>query len=97
MNATQARNRARADIEPEVLAARARDFGFRLADRDELQAAISMAESLIDGKLASVDAISAMNVQTGMTAWVTGDPVDGIFLTIPLSAEGEAADRKSVV
>ena len=93
MNATQARNRARADIEPEVLAARARDFGFRLADRDELQAAISMAESLIDGKLASVDAISAMNVQTGMTAWVTGDPVDGIFLTIPLSAEGEAAVR----
>ena len=45
------------------------------------------------GKLASVDAISAMNVQTGMTAWVTGDPVDGIFLTIPLSAEGEAAVR----
>jgi hypothetical protein len=93
MNATQARNWARADIEPEVLAARARDFGFRLADRDELQAAVSMAESLIDGKLASVDAISAMNVQTGMTAWVTGDPVDGIFLTIPLSAEGEAAVR----
>ena len=93
MNATQARNWARADIEPEVLAARARDLGFRLADRDELQAAVSMAESLIDGKLASVDAISAMNVQTGMTAWVTGDPVDGIFLTIPLSAEGEAAVR----
>ncbi|KCZ62797.1 hypothetical protein L53_09475 [Hyphomonas sp. L-53-1-40] len=82
-----------ADIDPEVLAARARDFGFRLANRDELQAAVSMAESLIDGKLASVDAISAMNVQTGMTAWVTGEPVDGIFLTIPLSADGEAAVR----
>ena len=55
MNATQARNRARADIEPEVLAARARDFGFRLADRDELQAAISMAENAANASVSRCD------------------------------------------
>ncbi|MDX1294457.1 MAG: hypothetical protein R3265_16695 [Hyphomonas sp.] len=93
MNATQTRNLVRADVDPAAFVARARDFGFRLATIDELAEAVDMAEALIDGKLASVDAIAAMNAQTGMTAWVTGDPVDGVFLTIPLTAAGEAAVR----
>ena len=93
MNATQTRKMVLANVDAVVLVARAKDFGFRLATREELEAAVSMAENLIDGKLASVDSISRMNVQTGMTAWVTGDPVEGIFLTLPLTEAGEAAVR----
>jgi hypothetical protein len=93
MNATQTRKPVRANIDPAAFAARAGDFGFRLANRNELEVAVAMAESLIHGKLASIDSISDMNERTGMTAWVTGNPVDGIFLTIPLTAAGEAAVR----
>ena len=57
-----------ANVDPVALVARAKDFGFRLATREELEAAVSMAETLIHGKLASVDSISRMNAQTGMTA-----------------------------
>ncbi|MAN65585.1 MAG: hypothetical protein CME91_02925 [Hyphomonadaceae bacterium] len=82
-----------ANVDPVALVARAKAFGFRLATRQELEAAVSMAETLIHGKLASVDSISRMNAQTGMTAWVTGDPVDGIFLILPLTEAGENAVR----
>ena len=93
MNTTGARNLVVSDVDPEAFKARAGDFGFRLATRNELEQAVSMAEGLIDGKLATVDSIEDMNCWTGMTAWVTGDPVDGIFLTLPLTSIGEAAVR----
>ena len=93
MNATQTRKMVLANVDPVALVARAKAFGFRLATRQELEAAVSMAETLIHGKLASVDSISRMNAQTGMTAWVTGDPVDGIFLILPLTEAGENAVR----
>ena len=93
MNTTGARNLVVSDVDPEAFKARAGDFGFRLATRNELEQAVSMAEGLIDGKLATVDSIEDMNCWTGMTAWVTGDPVDGIFLTLPLTSIGEDAVR----
>tara|TARA_X000001316_G_scaffold11823_1_gene4793 strand:- start:1161 stop:1739 length:579 start_codon:yes stop_codon:yes gene_type:complete len=93
MNATQTRKMVVANVDPLAFERRAGDFGFRLATRSELDQAVAMAEELIDGKLASVDSIADMNNWTGMTAWVTGDPVDGIFLTLPLTEAGESAVR----
>ncbi len=52
-----------------------------------------MAELLMSSKIATPDSVAEMDRITGMTAWVTGDPVDGIFLTLPLSAAGESAVR----
>lgn len=54
---------------------------------------MALAESLMQSKLATPEAIAEMDRITGMTAWVTGDPVDGIFLSLPLTAAGEAAVR----
>ncbi len=69
------------------------EFGFRRATRSELEQGISLAESLMSSKIASPDAVAEMDRITAMTAWVTGDPVEGIFLTLPLSQKGEAAVR----
>ena len=68
-------------------------FGFRRATRSELELGIALAESLMSSKIADPDAVAEMDRITGMTAWVTGDPVEGIFLTLPLSKQGEAAVR----
>lgn len=78
-------------VEIAAVLRQAAGFGFRLASTEELREGLAMAERLIDGELASVEAVQRMNDQTGMTAWVTGQPVDGIFLTLPLSPDGEAA------
>ncbi len=72
---------------------KAAEFGFRRASYKELKAGVRVAEDLMSTKIASVDEIAAMDAVTQCTAWVTGEPVDGIFLTIPLSVEGEAAVR----
>lgn len=96
MCTTQDRVFVEADLDLSLVVKRTGDFGFRLADHEELQAAVVMAEELIKGKIASVEAIQDMNDHTRMTAWVTGRPVDGIFLTIPLTASGERAVRSGM-
>jgi len=72
---------------------RARDFGFRHAGLADLTAGIEMAESLMGSAIATAEAVMRMDVVTGMTAWVTGAPVDGIFFVLPLSPAGEQAVR----
>lgn len=77
----------------EKLEVLAHGFGFRKAKATELRAGLVMAETLLGAPLAAPDAVERMDEITGYTSWVTGDPVDGIFLTIPLSQAGEAAVR----
>ena len=72
---------------------RARDFGFRHANIAELSEGVKLAERLLGSDIATPEAVMRMDVVTGMTAWVTGDPVDGIFFVIPLSQDGERAVR----
>lgn len=69
------------------------EFGFRRATFSELEQGIAMAESLMSSKIADPVAVAEMDRITGMTAWVTGDPVEGIFLTLPLTRKGEVAVR----
>lgn len=75
------------------VAKRAGDFGFRQASIADLTAGIQLAETLMGSAIATPDAVMRMDVVTGMTAWVTGDPVEGIFLVLPLSPAGEQAVR----
>lgn len=72
---------------------RAADFGFRHANIDELAQGIAIAEELMGQKIAPLNEIACMDGITGCGAWVTGDPVDGIYLTFPLTKAGELAVR----
>jgi hypothetical protein len=75
------------------VASKGAELGFRRATFVELEQGIEMAELLMSSKIAAPDSVAEMDRITGMTAWVTGDPVDGIFLTLPLSKLGELAVR----
>ncbi|MEZ5998065.1 MAG: hypothetical protein R3B98_05175 [Hyphomonas sp.] len=75
------------------VAARAAAFGFRRAGFEDVVAGVALAEELMGSRIAAAEDVMHMDVVTGMTAWVRGAPVDGVFLTLPLSAEGERAVR----
>ena len=80
-------------VDLDRVAAKAAELGFRRASFSELKQGVAVAEELMATKIATPDAIAEMDRITGMTAWVTGDPVDGVFLSLPLSALGESAVR----
>ncbi|MEH6809679.1 MAG: hypothetical protein V7651_12535 [Hyphomonas oceanitis] len=84
---------ARGVIDLDRVAAKAVEFGFRRGTFSELEQGVAVAEALMQSKLATPEAIGEMDRITGMTAWVTGDPVDGIFLSLPLTPTGESAVR----
>ena len=75
------------------LARRAAEFEFRRASYAELEAGLSLAERLTGQAMATPASIHWIDGLTGMAGWVTGDPVDGVFITVPLSTEGVAAVR----
>ncbi len=80
-------------IDGSRMIARAAEFGFRLADPDELAAAVAVTEALIGARLAPMSVIKDIQTRTGLSTWVTGDPVNGFFLFVPLSHEGVIAVR----
>jgi hypothetical protein len=75
------------------LARRAGEFGFRRASFADLQAGLALAEQLTAQAMATPASIHWIDGLTGMAGWVTGDPVDGVFITVALSPEGVAAVR----
>ena len=79
---------------PAEVAARASAFDLRQANSHEIKAGIALGERLTGLSLASPEVVSALHEVTGMTAWVTGDPVDGVYLLVPLSPAGLVAVRE---
>jgi len=75
------------------LARRAGEFQFRRANFAELEAGLALGEKLTGQTMATPASILWIESLTGMAGWVTGDPVDGVFITVPLSADGAAAVR----
>ena len=49
---------------------------------------MALAENLLGSELAAPDVLARVNEVTGMTSWVFGDPLEGIFLIVPLSPSG---------
>ena len=94
MNATRNGILSKMHVDIVRVEARAADFGFRHATIGELTEGIRLAESLMGSSIATPEAVMRMDVVTGMTAWVTGNPVEGIFLVLPLSPAGEQAVRE---
>ena len=76
-----------------LMSRRMADFGFRRANRREIDTAMALGEELVGQKLASPDAIARLDEITKASAWVTGNPVEGLLLQYPLSPAGEQAVR----
>jgi hypothetical protein len=66
-------------------------FGWRLAKSSEHEEMMALAEQLLDCRLTSAKTIEWIHSVTGSTSWVCGDPIDGVFIIVPVSPEGLAA------
>lgn len=49
---------------------------------------MALAEELLGSQLTSAETIAWIHGVTGVTSWVCGDPIDGIFIIVPVSAKG---------
>jgi hypothetical protein len=66
-------------------------FGWRLAKPSEHAEMMALAEALLGSALTSAETINWINSVTGTTSWIHGDPIDGIFIIVPVSPEGLSA------
>lgn len=72
---------------------RMEDFGLRIAEPPEVSPAVELAEALTGSAMAEPLVVSRVHETTGMTTFVTGHPIDGVFLIIPLAEAGVDAVR----
>ncbi len=63
-------------------------FGWRLAKPSEHVEMMALAEDLLGSQLTSADIIARIHRVTGTTSWVCGDPIDGVFIIVPVSPDG---------
>lgn len=63
-------------------------FGWRLAKASEHEEMMALAEQLLGSQLTSAETIEWIHSVTGSTSWVCGDPIDGVFIIVPVSPEG---------
>ena len=53
--------------------------------------ALALGESLLGSSLARAEVVSTLDAITQMTVWVTGNPVNGLYLIVPLTEQGRVA------
>ncbi len=63
-------------------------FGWRLAKSSEHVEMMALAEKLLGSRLTSAETIEWIHSVTGSTSWICGDPIDGIFIIVPVSPAG---------
>jgi len=63
-------------------------FGWRLAKASEHTEMMALAEELLGSSLTTAETIAWIHSVTGTTSWVCGDPIDGIFIIVPVSPSG---------
>ena len=66
-------------------------FGLRHANDTERVAGLEVGERLTGNALISAEQLERVDRLTGMTCWVTGEPVDGIYITVPVTSAGRSA------
>ncbi len=75
-------------------------YGLRRCPIKHVVPALRVGEQLLGAKLASAEVVSTLDAITQMTIWVTGQPVQGLYLIVPLTEEGrlgvETADFNPV-
>lgn len=70
------------------LESRAADYRFRLARYDEVFEGLRLAENAVGGELTSAGTLAFIDSVTHCANWVTGYPVDGFFVIVPLTELG---------
>ena len=66
-------------------------FGWRTANDQEIPQMLALGERLVGDQLISPETLRRLHGLTGLTAWVFGDPIEGLVISVPLSPEGLAA------
>ena len=64
------------------------NFGWRTASEKEIPEMLALGERLIEDRLISPETLAHLHDLTGITAWVFGDPVEGLVISVPLSEAG---------
>ena len=64
------------------------NFGWRPANEKEIPEMLALGERLINDRLISPETLSHLHDLTGITAWVFGDPVEGLVISVPLTEAG---------
>lgn len=64
------------------------NFGWRPANEQEIPQMVALGEKLVGDRLISPDVLAHLHDLTGTTAWVFGDPVEGLVISVPLTEAG---------
>ena len=64
------------------------NFGWRTANEKEIPEMLALGERLINDRLISPETLAHLHDLTGITAWVFGDPVEGLVISVPLTEAG---------
>ena len=64
------------------------NFGWRPANEKEIPEMLALGERLINDRLISPETLAHLHDLTGITAWVFGDPVEGLVISVPLTEAG---------
>jgi len=83
-------------VDTALMRQRMGDFGLRIATPDELRRGVTVTEDLLGAALAPEAVITRIQSQTDCTSWVCGEPVNGLFLIIPLTSSGVSAVRNGI-
>ena len=67
------------------------EFGLRVAHSSEIEEMMALGEELLGEKLTRPEIVAQTHDITGLTAWVFGDPIEGLFILVPLSEAGLSA------
>jgi len=68
-------------------------FDLRPPKHNELLDGIAITESLLGQKIAKRSVIERLQDATRITVWVIGEPVDGFYIGLPLTLDGEESVR----
>ncbi|MEE2877473.1 MAG: hypothetical protein VX593_00590 [Pseudomonadota bacterium] len=65
--------------------------GLRRCPQAQIEEALILGELLLQGSLAPAEVVYTLDAITHMTIWVTGNPIEGLYLIVPLTEEGRSA------
>lgn len=79
------------NVSPEDMERAMGTHGLRRCPPGETERALKLGERLLQAPLARPEVVATLDAITRMTIWTIGEPVDGLYLIVPLTEEGRAA------
>lgn len=81
-------------VSPEEMRQAMAPYGVRKCKPSEIVPALKLGESLVGCKLARAEVVYTLDTITGMSIWITGDPISGLYVSVPLTREGRVAAER---